>query len=86
MNYEILSMDTLDENKKLLGEVEKLRNERQELLDTIDMITNDASEYVKRIDKAIEYIGNYIEVEDAPINERIKIEFEVILDILRGDK
>ena len=58
MNYEYISMNTIEENNKLLGEVERLRNEKQELLETIDKITNDASKYVKRIDKAIEYINN----------------------------
>ena len=38
------------------------------------------------IDKAIEYMSNYIEVEDAPINERIKIEFKEVLNILQGDE
>ena len=42
-------------------------------------------EYKKRIDTAIEYMNNYIEVEDAPINERIKIEFKEVLNILQGE-
>ena len=37
-----------------------------------------------KISKAIEYMEHYIEVEDAPINERIKIEFEEVLNILKG--
>ncbi|MBQ9012847.1 MAG: hypothetical protein IJ094_04700 [Bacilli bacterium] len=43
-----------------------------------------ANEYGKRIRKAIEYMKQYIEVEDAPINERIKIEFKEVLKILQG--
>ena len=39
---------------------------------------------MNRIDKAIKYMEHYIEVEDAPLNERIKIEFEYVIDILRG--
>lgn len=37
-----------------------------------------------RIDKAIEYMNNYIELEDKPINERIKIEFKEVKNILTG--
>lgn len=32
--------------------------------------------------KAITYMKNYIKVEDAPINDRIKIEFEEVIKIL----
>ena len=46
----------------------------------LDYITN----LEQRIDKAIEYMNNYIEVEDAPINERIKIEFKEVINILTG--
>ena len=78
MNYEILSIDRAEENRKLLGEVERLRNEKQELLETIDMITNDASEYVKRIDKAIEYIEN-------PRHEMSVKTYQELENILRSE-
>jgi hypothetical protein len=34
------------------------------------------------INEAIEYMNNYIELEDAPINERIKIEFKDVVNKL----
>lgn len=43
-------------------------------------------EKTDRINKAIKYMEHYIEVEDAPLNERIKIEFEYVIDILRGEE
>ena len=87
MNYEYLSMDTLEENRKLLGEVGRLRNEKQELLETIDMITNDASEYVKRIDKAIEYIEELYEMAKEQDSDNVNLidRLEIILNILRGE-
>lgn len=64
----------------------------QRLLDYIERLnirlktSNDTCNYLRNtIDKAIEYMEHYIEVEDAPINERIKIEFEYVLDILKGE-
>ena len=37
-----------------------------------------------RVNKAIKYMKHYIEVEDAPINERIKIEFKEVIKLLTG--
>lgn len=42
-------------------------------------------DYKNRIDKAIGYMKHYIEVEDAPINERIKVEFNEVIKLLKGD-
>lgn len=87
MNYEILSMDTIEENKKLLGEVERLRNEKQELLETIDMITNDASEYVKRIDKATKEVKELYEMAKEQDSDNVNLidRLEIILNILKGE-
>ena len=41
-------------------------------------------DYKSRNEKAIEYMSNYIEVEDAPINERIKTEFKEVIRLLTG--
>ena len=41
-------------------------------------------ELQERINKAIEYMNNYIEVENAPINERIKTEFKEVIKLLLG--
>lgn len=41
-------------------------------------------ELEQRNEKAIEYMSNYIEVEDAPINERIKTEFKEVIRLLTG--
>ena len=56
--------------------------DKQECIDAYDEIIKNRDE---RISKAIGYMNNYIEVEDAPINERIKIEFKEVLNILNGD-
>lgn len=55
------------------------------LQDKIKKLQQEINRLNNIIDKAIEYMKNYIEVEDAPINERIKIEFKELLDILKGD-
>lgn len=60
-----------------IDELEKVKEDYIKSLDKLDVLDN-------RIDKAIEYMEQYIEVEDAPINERIKIEFKYVIDILRG--
>ena len=88
MNYEILSIDRAEENRKLLGEVERLRNEKQELLETIDMITNDASEYVKRIDKATKEVKELYEMAKEQDSENVNLidRLEIILNILRGEE
>lgn len=94
MNYEYISMNTIEENNKLLGEVERLRNEKQELLETIDMITNDASKYVKRIDEAIEYIEEK-QIQNEYTDRcgfRVKEnkwwleDSDILLNILKGEK
>lgn len=38
------------------------------------------------VEKTIEYMNNYIEVENAPINERIKTEFKEVIKLLLGDE
>lgn len=46
-------------------------------------IIDDIKEY---LEKTIEYMNNYIEVENAPINERIKTEFKEVIKLLLGDE
>lgn len=59
---------------------EKLREKITNLEYKITTYENHKS----RNEKAIEYMNNYIEVEDAPINERIKTEFKEVIRLLTG--
>ena len=63
---------------------------KQELEQAFNETTDNAVDLLKenvelrnRIDKAIEYMKNYIEVE--PLNEPVKIEFEEVINILKGE-
>lgn len=57
-----------------------------ETLKIMKAIEIENKELQDRIDKALKYMNNYIELEDAPINERIKIEFEEVISILEGER
>ena len=47
-------------------------------------VSNGNKDLKSRNEKATEYMNNYIEVEDAPINERIKTEFKEVIRLLTG--
>ena len=51
----------------------------------IDKLTNKLIKRTDRIAKATEYMKHYIKVENAPINNRIKIEFLYVMGILKGE-
>lgn len=36
-------------------------------------------------EKAIKYMEHYIEVEDAPLNENVRVEFKEVIKILNGE-
>lgn len=79
-------------DKEILEEIKKLKEYKKsewsiEEIYQVDNAIIHLQEMLieNRINRAIEYMEHYIEVEDAPINERIKIEFEYVIDILRGE-
>ena len=89
MNGEIISIDTVKKIKELEKENKKLK---KDILGLNKLATELHSEICKKQqeinrlndnkNKAVKYMKNYIEVEDAPINERVKIEFQQVINIL----
>ena len=76
LNYKELTL--------LLDYITNLQEENKVLLEkysTIQILYNSSK---LKNEKAIEYMNNYIEVEDAPINERIKTEFKEVIRLLTG--
>lgn len=59
----------------ILADIERIEKQEQE----IKRLNN-------IVEKTIEYMNNYIEVENAPINERIKTEFKEVIKLLLGDE
>ena len=75
------------ERKKLADYITNLQEEIERQSKAQVILDNQIAEmydYKSRNEKAIEYINNYIEVEDAPINERIKTEFKEVIRLLTG--
>ena len=82
---------SLDDYVKLKDYITNLQEENNyyfkknnELSTLNTSLRNDRDNYKQRNRKATEYMNNYIEVEDAPINERIKIEFKEVIRLLTG--
>lgn len=80
---ELVVKNNPDEAVKLLINYEKVNNQ---LIHENNILRDEILDLNEIIDKAIKYMEHYIEVEDASINERIKIEFKCVIDILRGEK
>lgn len=86
MSEENIHVDTLvteDMDKDELYDYAKYLEYRKEELLNINHSLQQKVEQLENIRKeASEYMEHYIEIEDAPINERIKIEFKEVLNIL----
>ena len=88
-----ITQDLRDDIKITLDYIDNLEEEKEKykryvndnFLYTYEELQDKVIENQQRMSKAIEYMKHYIEIEDAPINERIKIEFEYVIDILRGE-
>ncbi|MEE3324164.1 MAG: hypothetical protein VZR33_02430 [Methanosphaera sp.] len=75
--------------KPLLDYITNLQEENKKLkMDLIDQgftLLNSRIElscWQNKINKAIEYMKGYIEFEDSPLNENVRIEFKEVMNIL----
>lgn len=91
MNYEFLTIEDAqkiaDNNLTEQKAVETLNKiQDRAMLTQLEVdLSNLCIKYRNMIRKAIEYMENYIKVEDAQINERIKKEFKCVIEILEGE-
>ena len=76
--------DAVKDIKYLQEEIEKQDYIINKQDKDIVVLSNGNKDLKSRNEKAIEYMNNYIEVEDAPINERIKTEFKEVIRLLTG--
>lgn len=72
-----------NEAKQIEDYITNLQERFDALLEAHKIANELETEYQERNEKAIEYMNNYIKVEES--NEPVKIEFKVVKTLLQGE-